>query len=497
MSVICHAQSVSARTISRHVTVMATGFLLLCSFALVTPVSASEYSPPGIYDVEHVVLKNDMRVILKPRTGTRSVSLRLAVDIGVRDFPCSKRETPHFLEHLMFAGTTKHDEAELDELIVTNGGSWNAMAGSDETVYEIDIFSEYADLGLEVLHEIITSSVIAPSDVDDVRDIIHREMGGKPSQLRQWLYLRGIGQSGAAKAMQHLYPGGEFICPDLETAEGISREGILKARDDFYVPNNMTLVAVGEFEPSQMLDRIQATFGQLAPKPVPKARVKIPEIPDQRTTTKGTLEPLVDSEAAVGFVFRVSGVESPNYYAFLVLEEYLDTRLYEAVRIEAALAYAPEVIHAAALKRGILAATTDVEIDSMDEALAIIQREIRRLSEAPLDAEVVETTKRGILLGSVWAFESNADFADYYVAFRHEIETRGAFIDEEAEIERVAANDVFRVAKQYLRDDRGIVNFSSPTLTYVQLYVGIGAVILVAALGVGGYSWRRNRQGAP
>ena len=484
------------KMISRPVRTTAAGLLLLVSLAVAAPVSASEYSPPGLYDVEHVVLDNGMRVILKPRTSTRSVSLRLAVDIGVRDFPCGKRETPHFLEHLIFAGTSEHDEAELDALIVANGGSWNAIAASDETVYKIDIFSRYADFGLDILHEIITRSVIAPSDVDNAREIIHREMGGKPSELTRWLYLRGIGQSGAAKAMQILYPGGDFICPGLDTAQGIGRDDILKARDDFYVPNNMTLVVVGDFQPSRILDRIRDTFGQLAHKPVPKVPVDIPQIPEQRFTTKGTLEPFVDSEAEVGLVFRVSGIESANYYPLVVLEEHLGKRLYEAIRIEAALAYAPDVIHASAIKRGIFAATTDVEIDAMDEALAIIRQEIHRLSESPLDTDTVEKTKRGILLASVWAFETNAEFADYYAVSRHEIETRGAFIDEEAEIEAVTADDVFRVANEYLRDDRGVINRSSPTLTYVQLYVGIGAVILLAALGVGRFSWRRHRKRA-
>jgi len=51
---------------------------------------ASEYSPPGIYDVEHYVLNNGLRVILKPRDGTRSVAFRLVVGIGQNDYDCDR-----------------------------------------------------------------------------------------------------------------------------------------------------------------------------------------------------------------------------------------------------------------------------------------------------------------------------------------------------------------------------------------------------------------------
>ncbi len=102
---------------------------------------ASRYTPEGLYDPAIYTLENGMRVILKSRHGARNVAIRLDVGIGNFDFSCHKQETAHFLEHLLFTGTSQHTETELDELITQHGGEWNAYTYDESTVFEIDIFS--------------------------------------------------------------------------------------------------------------------------------------------------------------------------------------------------------------------------------------------------------------------------------------------------------------------------------------------------------------------
>ena len=159
---------------------------LLIVAVLSSPALAGEYTPPGLYDVEYYQLPNQMRVLLKERHQARSVSYRVIVNVGMADYPCGRKETPHFLEHLLFTGTSSHAESELDDLIEGHGGSWNAYTGHQETGYLLDIFSKYADLGLQTLYEIITDSQITQESVDTSRDIIHREAGGRPSVFKQW-----------------------------------------------------------------------------------------------------------------------------------------------------------------------------------------------------------------------------------------------------------------------------------------------------------------------
>src|SRR5262245_5956706 len=107
---------------------MLIGLMLLAAVAgLTVEVSANEYDSPGLYDVDYFKLTNGFDVVLKKRTHAHNVAVRLVVNVGQRNFPCEKRETPHFLEHLLFMGTSKHTEAELKSLIEDHGGYWNGF----------------------------------------------------------------------------------------------------------------------------------------------------------------------------------------------------------------------------------------------------------------------------------------------------------------------------------------------------------------------------------
>ncbi|MGB5581981.1 MAG: insulinase family protein, partial [Gammaproteobacteria bacterium] len=138
------------------------------TFALLTtlPVFASEYSPPGLYDVDHMTLDNGLDVIFKQRPGAHTLSVRLWVGVGMQDFKCKDQETPHFLEHLLFTGTSKYTEAELEHLVADHGGSWNAYTGNEETVYQMNIYSRFPDLAIHTLYEILTDSTISDENVN-------------------------------------------------------------------------------------------------------------------------------------------------------------------------------------------------------------------------------------------------------------------------------------------------------------------------------------------
>jgi predicted Zn-dependent peptidase len=223
-------------------------FHTLLFLFLSTNASGSQYTPKGLYDPEYVTLKNGLDVVLKKRDVNHNVSVRLVVNVGQIDFPCGRKEQPHFLEHLLFTGTSQHSESELEALMEEHGGSWNASTENEKTIYKVDIYSPNSLFALDLLYEIFTDSQISAENVELSRDIIHRESGGNPSVLRKWLYRHGIGRNAYMNAYLEMFPEGNVVCPSLQTAEGITRDDIIETFDQYYVPNNMQLVIVGEFD---------------------------------------------------------------------------------------------------------------------------------------------------------------------------------------------------------------------------------------------------------
>ena len=440
--------------------------------------AAGEYSPPGLYDMDFYNLDNGMSVVLKPRKGARTVAFRIRVGVGQLDYACGRQETPHFLEHLLFTGTRGHSESELDEAVEQHGGSWNAFTSPEETVYEMDIYSEYWTFGINTLYEIFSESLLSNDDVETTRDIIIREAGGAPSAAEQWLRRNGIVQNALTNTIQDLLPGSNLLCTESESAEDITREDIINAYERYYVPGNMMLIAVGDFNPEKMRDVIKSTFGLLPARTEPVSPRQHPSDPVVGDVVSSALDPVISGEATVGLAFRSIGHTSPDFYIMQVLEEYLSTHIYNAIRIDEGLAYSPGSQQYSLENYGVFLINADVDLDNMDAVLDLMHDEINKLVTDPPDDEEIMQTKRKLLLAMVQGHESNSDIADYYVDASDELLLNGKLDDREARIESVTPDDVHRVASLYLAPGRTVVYQEAPTITFDQLYTGLVMLIL-------------------
>ena len=105
---------------------LGAALLLISSLAVWCAAVAGEHASAGLYDPQIYTLANGLRVVLQPRHHARTVAFRLAVDVGAWDFPCGEQELPHFVEHMVFTGTSAHDEQALEALVARHGGGWNA-----------------------------------------------------------------------------------------------------------------------------------------------------------------------------------------------------------------------------------------------------------------------------------------------------------------------------------------------------------------------------------
>jgi predicted Zn-dependent peptidase len=455
------------------------GSLLLAVILTSQAAMASQYSPPGLYEVDHLTLDNGLGVIFKQRPGAHTLSVRLWVGVGMQDFECEHQETPHFLEHLLFTGTSRYSEAELEHLVADHGGSWNAYTGNEETVYEMDIYSRYPDVAINTLYEILTDSTISEENVETSRDIIHREVGGKPSKVRQWFRLRGFGVNGTEKAVLKLLPDVDYVCEGLRTADHISRQDILETYDRYYVPENMALIVVGDFERASMLELVKQTFGHIPLTPSPRRELPEPGMPQDYEEETGTLSPLLSNDAVIGILYGIPGFWSEDIFPLMIIEHYLDFRISEEIRINRGLSYSPGVWRETLSKFGLFSIYADVDLDDIDEAMAIIKSEVIKLVDESMDGELLEKSKMKILLQSVQGYESNAQFADYYASDYVYFKEKGYFEDVEAKIEAVSSDDIARVAKEYLSLDKGIEIYEMPTLTTTQFYIMISALVLL------------------
>jgi predicted Zn-dependent peptidase len=477
-------------TLAQRAAMVVDLLLMALLVGLTAEATASEYDPPGLYDVDYFKLENGLDVVLKKRTHARNVAVRLVVNVGQRNFPCDKRETPHFLEHLLFMGTSKHTEAELKSLIEDHGGSWNGFTSATETVYQVDIFDKYLPLAIDTLHEILTDTSITPQRIESARAVIHRERSGNHSKLFRWLYENGIGKPAVAKAGELLLPG--VICPGLITPDGISEADVQATYKDYYVPTNMTLVVVGNFDRSALVSQVKSTFGRLARRASNGSKIVKPPYTKGTMEVTGTLAPLLGSDTQIGFAYRTEGSDSPDYYALSVLGRYLNRVIYEKIRVDKALSYGPGASYVALKDYGIFVAVADVNLDRVELAKALLDEELENLREGRIKAEVAQAAEQSILMGFAQSYESNSSIAGLYVQTLDQLKSSKGRrpTSHKASVASITPQDLQRVANKYLRNDARVIVRSTPTLTFTQFYIGLG-VFAVTIPGAGFYFVRR------
>jgi len=464
--------------------------LLVAGTTTIPLAAASEYTPDNLYHYQYIRLANGLDVFLKPRTGAHNVSIRMVVHVGTYNFPCGFKETPHFLEHLLFTGTSRHTESQLDALIEDNGGSWNAATGGEKTTYQVDIYDRYAYLGLDTLYEILTDSQLTPENIERSRAIITREAGGHPSALKRWLYRNGIGVGAQAKADELLWPP-KLNCKDLETAANITREDILRTRDQYYVPNNMALIVVGNFNAHTMLDHIKRNFGLLKPGLVPKS------IPDKvptpvRRQVSGTFAPILGTEAHVALFYQTHGYDSQEVYPVILVNELMTQEMFKTLRVEKGLAYAPASDIGFDTNVGVLTLSSDASLSKVDVVEDAMLDVVNKIRTQGVSARELERIKRRVLLTYAQGYEDNSSIASHYASVWRRFEHDGRIVNLEENLNQVTPAELTRLLRARLDPSRVIIAISRPTLSYHSLYLCLG-ILGLAIVAAAAYRWWSQR----
>lgn len=467
----------------------------LCLCVSVAPLRAGQYSQPGFYTPEVLKLANGLTVILKPRGEAPNVSLRLVVGIGHDDFPKGAKQTAHLLEHLIYMGTSRYDEIDIDRLIQDHGGYSNAFTGNEETSHHLDIFNQYYLWGVDLLFELFTDASFSADSVKMAGEVIGREEGGQPSSLRRWLYERDITKTPWQMAFDRLLPnpGYQF---GLETCERITRDDVLAAYRRFYIPANMTLIAVGNFDRGELLAKIGATFGGLPTAPVPVRTIWELPYPEAPAELDGTFAPLLDTEGNVQLIFRTDGLLSPDFYVLQVIDKYLGQKVFEELRFKRGLTYDSGSSSYFTRNWGTLAVGGSVEIARMAGVRELIEAELERLRSGRVAAGEIDKSRIQILLALAGGYESNSAFADYYAGALGELQHFGQFRNYEDAIASVTPDQVAEAAARYLRKDRVVTVMSTPTTT-IEGLGGLAGLIAIGGVLLGGglYLWQRKARG--
>jgi len=390
--------------------------------------------------------ENGLRVVTTPVATAQSVSVNVFVGVGSRGEDRQINGLSHYLEHMLFKGTEKRPTTiAIAEAIEGAGGVLNAYTAKELTCYWNQVPYDRLDLAMDVLADMVVSSLLDAAEIDRERSVVQQEIKRAYDQPSAWA------NELLSRASYGDQPVGWPIAGTEETVGGLQRQHFLDHVRTWYVPNNMVLSVAGNTEHEQVMEAARRYFDSLEKRPVPAFEPAQHEVPQERVLVEK--RELAQSNLALGL--RALSRTDPDRYALMILNSILgrgmSSRLFKEVRERRGLAYAVGSGVSRHNDTGLLTITAGVSAENVREATQVILEEVFKLCEEPVP-EAEMTKARDYTVGtfrlSLETPMALAQRAGESLLTMGEIEP---IEDVVAKLKAVTAGDVMRVARRLFR----------------------------------------------
>ncbi len=205
-------------------------------------------------EVTRTVLPNGVRVVVEPMPDAHSVSIGVWVGVGSRDEPAHVAGVSHFLEHLLFKGTTTRSGREIAEMIDSHGGEMNAFTTKENTTFYVRVPAAVWRESLDLLADVVTSPALRDDDVESERNVIVEEMLAdmdSPEDRVSTLFAENV-------FVGHSL--GREIAGSLDTVAAITPDAVRAFFAEWYCGANMVVAVAGRVDAAEVVDAVGAHF---------------------------------------------------------------------------------------------------------------------------------------------------------------------------------------------------------------------------------------------
>ena len=411
-------------------------------------------------DIHEYRLDNGMKVLVRTDRRAPVVVSQVWYRVGSVDEHRGVTGVSHALEHMMFKGTENYGPGEMSDIIARHGGSENAFTSHDYTAYFQQIAVEHLDLMLRLEADRMTNLTLPAEEFEREIRVVQEErrqrVEDQPRSLT-WERLRAAALPSS--------PQRSPIIGWRADLESMTLSDLASWYSKWYSPNNAALVVVGDVEPERVRKLAAKHFGDRESVDLPR-RPAPAEIEPRGETRLRVHAPAKLPYLAMGWrVPALGSLDRPDdIYALDVLAGVLDGG--RSARIERNIVRGQQVASGAGASYSPLSRMpetlfsvggTPASDHDIGELEAALRKEIERLDDGPIDAEELERVKTNVRAEDVFQRDSM-----FYQAMRMgRLEMvgvdQGAYDAYQKGIQQVTAEDVHRVAREYLTDRRLIV----------------------------------------
>jgi predicted Zn-dependent peptidase len=391
-------------------------------------------------------LDNGLRVLTADLPHAQSVAVLVMLAAGSRYETEEAQGIAHFSEHMFFKGTEKRPSArEIAGAIDAIGGEFNAFTGKEYTTYYVKCAAEHRDVALDVLVDMIRNARFEEAEIEREKGVIAEEMNMYFDTPRD--FIGGVYET----LLWGDQPLGRDIIGTKETIRAATRDTFTGYLDRWYKPSRMVLGVAGRIGDG-LLERAQELLGDLV-----DGESGEPEATAPHANGRVVVHTKQSEQAHVILGVLSRPLDDPDRYAIQLLATALgggmSSRLFSEVRERRGLAYYVYGLNHSYTDAGTLYSQAGVDIKRIDDAVATIAGELRKIAAEPLPAEELEKARNFAKGRFVLQLESPQGLMLF--GLRKEVLERKLPDPDEvlAGIDAVTSDDVARVASELITTD--------------------------------------------
>jgi len=375
-------------------------------------------------------------------------------------------------EHLLFSGIDGGGEGDLEDRMQALGGEWNAYTSNADTTFVIEAPAQNQRKVLDLLLAILTRTQLTDAHINAAKQVVEREDGGHYSHLQRLLDRQDLGHSASNQLAVEL----GLKCAERAEVSHLTRDQLEKLRKEWYAPNNMTLIVVGDLD-KLLPAYLERTYGQLDPVE-PSEHRPLPEIQHTAASHRDLIRGWVGDGAKLHWLFPEPVLDDQHDETYDLLKDYLDWALYRQLRLKHGLSYGPWVEREVLGGVGFLSLNADLERENLPEAEQVLQDLKAQLLKDGLDPTVFTRLQQAAIARQAWAVQGNSALADYYWSAAGDY-SNGRFSDPVKRIKAVSLAQTNQAMREAFQQP-GYWRIEKPLLSYDALtWIGAGVLGLI------------------
>ena len=399
------------------------------------------------FDVKKHYLENGLE-ILTIKKDTQIASINVGIKVGAIYESLEEKGISHFIEHMLFKGTNKRNNEELNDELEALGGEYNAYTDYNSTVYTISCLSEEINNACELLGDMITSSIFPEDELEKERGVILAEMRTSRDDIED-LSFKKINEIGFENSpLKYDVTGLE------DKVKAFTRNDILSFYRRYYSPKNslVTIVSSMDHEEARML--IEESFSNW----IGEGDIVHPEISESNINIKKVSYKNDMEQSTIVYLYTFYHLNKEDELPLRILNHRLgessNSLLFREVREKKGLAY--DIYTHLDMTKNVktLYIYTAVADDDVDEAIKAIDETLSNVVNGKVeigdrDLNIMKKVHKTAVISTL---EDSAELCNYILHQELEDEDIYEFVTDMEGLNNLNKDKIYEVSKLVLKD---------------------------------------------